>query len=150
MRRSNDTAMQGVRGSPRRVLLAGHSLGSIAALQLAETYPGQYDGALVMCGFVGGTTREIEDVANARLIFDYLFPGVIPGTVFEIPETLDYRPGTPLFNAVRDSLIAGLRSAVQDAAVCCRRRSCGQQRRRTGDVGTQRPGVQPALHAKRP
>ena len=93
--------------SPRRVLLAGHSLGSIAALQLAENYPGQYDGALVMCGFVGGTTREIEYMANARLIYDYLFPGIIPGTVFEIPDSLDYRPGTSLFNAVRNSLIAG-------------------------------------------
>jgi len=93
--------------SPRRVVLAGHSLGSIAALQLAENYPGQYDGALVMCGFVGGTTREIEYMANARMIYDYLFPGIIPGTVFEIPDSLDYRPGTSLFNAVRNSLIAG-------------------------------------------
>jgi pimeloyl-ACP methyl ester carboxylesterase len=92
---------------PRRVVLAGHSLGSIAALQLAETYAGQYDGALVMCGFVGGTTREIEYMATARLIYDYLFPGVIPGSVFDIPEDLDYRPGTPLFNAVQASLIAG-------------------------------------------
>jgi pimeloyl-ACP methyl ester carboxylesterase len=92
---------------PRRVLLAGHSLGSIAALKLAETYSGQYDGALVMCGFVDGTTREIEYMATARLIYDFLFPGVIPGSVFSIPEDLDYRPGTPLFNAVQGSLIAG-------------------------------------------
>lgn len=92
---------------PRRVLLAGHSLGSIAALQLAEAYPGQYDGALVMCGFVGGTTREIEYMATARLIYDYFFPGVIPGSVFSIPENVDYRPGTALFNAVQGSLLAG-------------------------------------------
>lgn len=93
--------------SPRRVLLSGHSLGSIAALQLAEVYPGQYDGALVMCGFVGGTPREIDYVATARLVFDYYFPGVIPGTVFAVPDSADYRPGTALFNAVRDSLVAG-------------------------------------------
>ena len=92
---------------PRRVLLAGHSLGSIAALQLAEAYPGQYDGALVMCGFAGGTTREIEYMATARLAFDFFFPGVIPGTVFSIPGDLDFRPGTPLFSAVQGSLIAG-------------------------------------------
>jgi len=92
---------------PRRVVLAGHSLGSMAALQLAEVYTGQYDGALVMCGFVGGTAREIEYMATARVIYDYLFPGVIPGSVFDIPENLDYRPGTTLFNAVQASLIAG-------------------------------------------
>jgi pimeloyl-ACP methyl ester carboxylesterase len=92
---------------PRRVLLAGHSLGSMAALQLAESHPGQYDGALVMCGFVSGTTREIAYMATARLVYDYLFPGVIPGSVFSIPEDLDYRPGTALFTAVQGSLIAG-------------------------------------------
>jgi pimeloyl-ACP methyl ester carboxylesterase len=92
---------------PRRVVLAGHSLGSIAALQLAESHSGQYDGALVMCGFVGGTTREIEYMATARILYDYYFPGVIPGSVFSIPQDLDYRPGTALFNAVQGSLIAG-------------------------------------------
>jgi pimeloyl-ACP methyl ester carboxylesterase len=101
-------------GRPRRVLLAGHSLGSMATLQLAETYPEQYDGALVTCGFVGGTTLEIEYMATARLAYDYFFPGVIPGSVFSIPADIDFRPPSPsnpsgsaLFVAVRNSLIAG-------------------------------------------
>lgn len=102
-------------GQPRRVLLAGHSLGAMATLQLAETRPEQYDGALVMCGFVGGTSHEIEYMATARLAYDYFFPGVIPGSVFEIPDDLDFRPpsasnpaGSPLFAAVRNSLLGGL------------------------------------------
>jgi pimeloyl-ACP methyl ester carboxylesterase len=94
-------------GRPRRVVLAGHSLGSIAALQLAETYPAQYDGALVMCGFVGGTPREIAYMANARIAFDYFFPGVIPGSVFDIPPDTDFRPGTALFNQVQTALAGG-------------------------------------------
>ena len=94
-------------GRPRRVVLAGHSLGSMAALQLAESHPTQYDAALVMCGFVGGTSREIAHMANARIAFDYFFPGVIPGTVFSIPPGLDYRPGTPLFLQVQAALVAG-------------------------------------------
>jgi pimeloyl-ACP methyl ester carboxylesterase len=94
-------------GRPRRVLLSGHSLGSQAALQLAETYPTQYDGALVMCGFVGGTPYEIAYMAHARITFDYFFPGVIPGSVFSIPPGLDYRPGTPLFLQVQAALVAG-------------------------------------------
>ena len=104
-------------GRPRRVLLAGHSLGSMAALQVAETYPGQYDGALIMCGFVGGTPREIEYMANARVAFDYFFPGVIPGSVFDIPPGTDFRPptattpGSPLFNAVQGALVAGFGSS---------------------------------------
>ena len=114
---------------PRRVLLAGHSLGSMAALQLAETYPDQYDGALVMCGFVGGTTREIEYMATARLVYDYLFPGVIPGR-----SSRSRRPGLPArarrcSTRCRRSLDRRLRTALQDVPVCGCRRSSWQQRR---------------------
>ena len=94
-------------GPPARVYLAGHSLGSMAALQLAETHPSQYDGALVMCGFVGGTIPEIEYMATARIAFDYFFPGVIAGSVFSIPADLDFRPGTPLFTQVQGALVGG-------------------------------------------
>lgn len=94
-------------GQPRRVLLAGHSLGAMATLQLAETFPEQYSGALVMCGFVGGTQREVQYMATARLAYDYYFPGVIPGSVFSIPDNVDYRPGTALFSAVQSSLVGG-------------------------------------------
>jgi len=107
-------------GAPRRVVLAGHSLGAIAALELAETYPAQYDGALVMCGFVGGTPREIDYMANARIAFDYFFPGVIPGSVFDIPADMDFRPGTPVFAAVQAALVGGFAppfKSVQFAAV---------------------------------
>jgi pimeloyl-ACP methyl ester carboxylesterase len=104
-------------GRPRRVLLAGHSLGSIAALQVAESFPDQYDGALIMCGFVGGTPREIEYMANARVAFDYFFPRVIPGSVFEILPGTDFRPptattqGSGLFNAVQGALVGGFASS---------------------------------------
>jgi pimeloyl-ACP methyl ester carboxylesterase len=104
-------------GRPRRVLLAGHSLGSIAALQVAESFPGQYDGAVIMCGFVGGTTPEIEYMANARVAFDYFFPDVIDGSVFEIPVDTDFRPptatsqGSDLFNAVQGALVGGFASS---------------------------------------
>lgn len=104
-------------GRPRRVLLAGHSLGSMAALQVAESFPGQYDGAVIMCGFVGGTTPEIEYMANARVAFDYFFPDVIRGSVFEILPGTDFRPptatsqGSDLFNAVQGALVGGFASS---------------------------------------
>src|SRR5215213_8322470 len=107
-------------GRPRRVVLAGHSLGAIAALEVAETYPGQYDGALLACGFVGGTPREIAYMANARVAFDYFFPTVIPGSVFDIPVDTDFRPGTPLFNAIAAALAGGFAppyKSIQFAAV---------------------------------
>jgi len=92
---------------PRRVLLAGHSLGAMAALSLAEAHPEEFDGALIMCGFLSGTSREIEYIASARTAFDYFFPGVIPGSTFSIPDSVDYRPGTPLFMKVQAALVGG-------------------------------------------
>jgi pimeloyl-ACP methyl ester carboxylesterase len=92
---------------PNRVYLAGHSLGSMAALKLVETFPTQYDGALLMCGFVGGSTVEIAHVATARVAFDYFFPGVIPGSVFSIPPDTDFRPGSLLFARVQGALMQG-------------------------------------------
>ena len=105
---------------PRRVLLVGHSLGAMAALSLAEAHPEQFDGALIMCGFISGTSREIEYIASARTAFDYFFPGVIPGSTFSIPDEVDFRPGTPLFMQVQAALVGGFAppyNTVQLAAV---------------------------------
>ena len=79
---------------------------SRSASKLAEQYPKQYDGALAMCGVVGGSTEEVQYLANARILFDYFFPGVMPGDTFHSP-TLDFSPGSPAFNAVAGSLQAG-------------------------------------------
>ena len=61
----------------------------------------------MICGFIGGTPREIDYMANARIAFDYFFPGVIPGSVFDIPPDMDFRPGTPQFAAVQAALVGG-------------------------------------------
>jgi pimeloyl-ACP methyl ester carboxylesterase len=74
--------------APRRTYLMGASLGALVAVKLAEAHPGQYDGALAMCGPLGGALPELEYVGDARVIFDHYFPGVLPGTPFEVP------PGT--------------------------------------------------------
>jgi pimeloyl-ACP methyl ester carboxylesterase len=100
-------------GRPDRVYLVGHSLGAIAALMLAEQHPLQYDGALVMCGFVGGGLVETAYAANARILFDYFFPSVVPGDAFNIPPGLLYAPGSPLFSRVYNALVAGLFSPSQ-------------------------------------
>src|SRR5205085_4089990 len=93
-------------GPPSSILLIGKSLGGLVALKLAEQYPSEYNGALVMCGPVGGGTPEVKYLADARILFDYFFPGVLPGDVFHTP-TLDFTPGSPTFNAVAGALQAG-------------------------------------------
>lgn len=74
-------------GQPRRSYLAGYSLGALVALNLAEQFPGQYNGVLAMCGMVGGTPRELQYVGDVRALFDAYYPGVLPGTVISVPAT---------------------------------------------------------------
>ena len=70
---------------PKRNYLAGYSLGALVALDLAERFPREYDGALTMCGMVGGTPRELQYVGDVRALFDAYYPGVLPGNVISVP-----------------------------------------------------------------
>ncbi len=92
---------------PERVYLVGQSLGGLIAVMLAESFPGQYDGALSLGGLLGGGAAEARYMADARVLFDYFFPGVIPGTGFYIPPGIDFSPGGPTFTAVYTALIQG-------------------------------------------
>jgi pimeloyl-ACP methyl ester carboxylesterase len=47
-------------GEPRRTFLMGASLGALVAVKLAETQARQYDGALALCGPVGGALPELQ------------------------------------------------------------------------------------------
>jgi pimeloyl-ACP methyl ester carboxylesterase len=75
-----------VKGQPNRSFVVGYSLGSAAALQLVEKYPKQYDGAVLACGMLAGTPRELQFVGDVRALFDYYYPGVLPGDAITVPE----------------------------------------------------------------
>jgi pimeloyl-ACP methyl ester carboxylesterase len=70
---------------PTRTFLAGHSLGAAVALSLAEGYPEQYDGALLMCGMVGGSRVQTDYLGHVRALFDHHFPGRLPGNALSYP-----------------------------------------------------------------
>lgn len=76
-------------GMPNRVYVTGHSLGGLVAINLIEKHPEHYKGALSMCGIIGGSQATVDYVANLRVLFDLFYPGVLPGTVVEIPEGVD-------------------------------------------------------------
>jgi pimeloyl-ACP methyl ester carboxylesterase len=77
-------------GMPKRTLLVGHSEGAMIVLMLAEKNPELFDGALPMCGLIGGAQLQLEYLLNMRVLFDYYFPGIIPGSPYDIPPGLDY------------------------------------------------------------
>jgi pimeloyl-ACP methyl ester carboxylesterase len=80
-------------GRPVRVYIAGASMGGLIAIKLAETYPGTFAGALPACAVSGGTRRELDYSANVRALFDFLYPGVLPGSAVELPPGTDITLG---------------------------------------------------------
>ena len=72
-------------GRPDRTLLVGASLGGTIAVKLVEEQPTHYDGALALCGFLGGTRVETDYFGHLRVLFDVFYPGVIPGDLFNLP-----------------------------------------------------------------
>ena len=77
---------------PHRSFLIGYSLGAGIDLELAEQYPSQYDGALLMCGMVGGSLTQTQYVAHVRALFEYFYPGQLPGDMFSVPPGTIYTP----------------------------------------------------------
>jgi len=93
--------------APTRAYLAGTSLGGLVVVDLAERFPDQYDGALALCSIVGGAPLEFQYEGDGRVLFDYFFPGVLPGDLLHTPN-LDFSPGSPTFTAVANALSIGL------------------------------------------
>ena len=75
-------------GQADQSYLMGHSLGGAIVVELAERYPNQYDGALAMCGMVGGSQLQIDYLANVRAAFDAIYVNAIRGDAVNIPADL--------------------------------------------------------------
>jgi pimeloyl-ACP methyl ester carboxylesterase len=76
-------------GTPRRSFLMGTSLGGLVAQNLSEKHGKEYDGVVAMCAPLGGTAEEVTYIGNVRVLFDLLYPQVLPGDVLNVPPGLD-------------------------------------------------------------
>jgi pimeloyl-ACP methyl ester carboxylesterase len=76
-------------GQPERTFLIGHSLGGAVCARLVELYPGKYDGVLTVAGMIGGSQAEIDYISNVRILWEFFYPGVLPGGIDDVPEEID-------------------------------------------------------------
>ena len=76
-------------GRPTRTYIAGGSQGGLIATMLAERHPQHYAGALSLCGPNAGATRNVKYVGDIRTLFDYFYPGVLPGNAVSLPPDVD-------------------------------------------------------------
>src|SRR5262249_19386149 len=74
-------------GSLKKTYLVGGSDGALIATLLVEQAAQNYDGALSLCGPVGGAAFQTKYLADFRVVFDYFFPNVFRNDfkAFEVP-----------------------------------------------------------------
>jgi len=66
--------------------LTGVSEGALITTLLVEQSPDRFSGGLAACGPIGSFRRQINYFGDFRVLFDYFFPGVLPGSPLEVPE----------------------------------------------------------------
>src|SRR5512144_1412396 len=71
-------------GKPARVYAAGASMGGLIAIRLIESWPDEFAGVLPACAVAGGLARQVDFMANVRVLFDLFYPGVLPGTAIDV------------------------------------------------------------------
>lgn len=91
-------------GEPRHTYLLGRSLGGLIGLLLTQRAPEHYDGSLLVCGIAGGSTEEIQYIGDIRVLFDTVYPGVLPGDLEHSTPITD--PNTQLVGPIVQAVTA--------------------------------------------
>ena len=75
-------------GAARFKLLVGASEGGLATALALERSAQHFDGGLIACAPVGNFRAQVNYLGDVRVLFDYFFPGVLPGSPISIPADL--------------------------------------------------------------
>jgi pimeloyl-ACP methyl ester carboxylesterase len=75
-------------GQPQHVYLVGPSEGGLVTALSVERHPDVFTGGLAACGPIGDFRAQINYVGDFRVVFDFFFPGLIPGTPDDIPDAV--------------------------------------------------------------
>jgi pimeloyl-ACP methyl ester carboxylesterase len=73
---------------PSRAFVVGVSEGGLVAALATEQHTDQFAGGLAACGPVGDFVAQIDYFGDFRVVFDYFFPGVIPGPPLDVPDAV--------------------------------------------------------------
>ena len=75
-------------GTPNHVYIIGVSEGGLVTALATEQYANIFDGGAATCGPVGDFRHQVNYFGNFRAVFDYFFPGLIPGDPINVPPAL--------------------------------------------------------------
>ncbi|MFN8494261.1 MAG: alpha/beta hydrolase [Caldilineaceae bacterium] len=76
------------KGTPKRVLLVGVSEGALITTLALEQHSDIFSGGLALCGPYGSFTTQTNYFGDFRVLFDYFFPGLMPGSAIDVPANL--------------------------------------------------------------
>ena len=76
------------KGQPQKVYLIGASEGGLMAALAVEQRPDVFSAGVAACGPIGDFPFQINYFGDARVTFDYFFPGLIPGHPFDPDDGL--------------------------------------------------------------
>jgi pimeloyl-ACP methyl ester carboxylesterase len=79
-------AFSAMHPAPTRTHAFGVSEGGLVVTLLAERSPQAVTSAVAACAPIGNFRLQINYIGDFRVLFDYFFPGVIPGTPIAIPQ----------------------------------------------------------------
>jgi hypothetical protein len=78
-------------GAPGRVFITGASEGGLVTARALEQRPDVFDGGVSACGPIGDFHRIVGYYGDFRVVFDYFFPGLMPGSLLDVPDNLAAR-----------------------------------------------------------
>ena len=101
------------RPDPTRAFVVGVSEGGLVAALAAERHADLFAGALEGCGPTGDFTAQIDYLGDFRVLFDYFFPGVIPGGPVDVPAEVRAQWDATYVPAVVAALQADIPATIQ-------------------------------------
>ncbi len=75
-------------GRAKQTYLIGASEGGLITNLSMEKNFFLYSGALSLCGPTGDFVKQLNYFGDFRVLFDYFFPGILPGSAIDIPQEL--------------------------------------------------------------
>jgi pimeloyl-ACP methyl ester carboxylesterase len=84
----SDEVKRLVRPDPNHSVVVGFSEGGLVATLSAERHADRFNGALAGCGPIGDFRAQLDYIDDFRVVFDYFFPDLLPGTALEVPESV--------------------------------------------------------------
>lgn len=104
-------------GRPNDTFLWGFSMGTHILQHYLERQPSRYAGGLSVCGSLGGATLAWTTFVHKRAIFDYFFPGVLPGSALSTPTLTSNQFITDYVPLIAGAILGDLPRAIEMTGV---------------------------------